>query len=87
MPRLDEPEGFPFIGDSNLEGAGNNPMMVHEGYDKLRQSLRLAPQGSMWFCAEMTINHFDMLILTAVLMFEVAWAGTRATTRRRPATI
>ena len=76
LPTINELYQFPFISDSVLNGAGNDPMAVLAAMTGAANPFVYAKQNSLWFCAGMSIKAFDMLTLTAVLLFDITTASS-----------
>ena len=67
-PELHELADFPFINDSGIGGAGNNPMKI---LDAMRGGPNpwVAPrQDSFWFAAGFSVSAFNLLTATAVAL-------------------
>ncbi|EMD00390.1 hypothetical protein BAUCODRAFT_28742 [Baudoinia panamericana UAMH 10762] len=80
MPTVNELYSFPFISDTGLSGAGNDPMVVLNAITAGPSPFVSASEGSMWFCAGMTITAFDLVTLTAVLMLEITTSADSTST-------
>ncbi|KAH8879234.1 hypothetical protein GQ53DRAFT_855007 [Thozetella sp. PMI_491] len=71
MPDVSQLYEFPFISDSASAGCGNDPMKVLDALVYDPPQFVYPKEGSAWFCAGMTITAFDLLTLTAVMVFDV----------------
>lgn len=76
MPGLNELYAFPLISDAGLSGAGNDPMLVLKAMEDGDNPFVSSREGSMWFAAGMTITAFDVVTLTAMLLFDINTAAT-----------
>ncbi|KAK5455896.1 hypothetical protein LTS15_005214 [Exophiala xenobiotica] len=77
-PKVEELYKFPFIADSASSGTGNDPMKVLDSMCGGDDPFVFPKEGSSWFCAGMTITAFDVIKLTAVLMFDIDTGKTNA---------
>ncbi len=78
MPSLSELYSFPFINDSASAGSGADPLKVLDAMVLNDPHFVYPKEGSCWFCAGMTIKAFDLLTLTAVLLFDITTSGSDA---------
>lgn len=76
MPALSELYSFPLISDAGLNGAGNDPMAVLKAMEGGDNPFVSSREGSMWFAAGMTITAFDVVTLTAMLLFDINTAAS-----------